>query len=54
MRDCVVERHDSPCEKFGNGLGSVITGMGSFIRLSQEIADNDRQMVSNMLYGHIA
>jgi len=49
VRDRVVERRDSLCEKIGDGLGGVITGVSGFVRLPQEVADNDRQMVSNML-----
>lgn len=53
MRDRVVKRHDSLCEKIGNGLGCVITGVSGFVRLPQEVTDDDWQMVSNMLDGDI-
>ena len=53
MGDRVVECHDSLCEEIGDGLGGIITGMSCFICVPQEVADNDRQMVSNMLDSNI-
>ena len=53
MRDRVVKSQDSLCEKIRDGFGGIITGVGGLIRFSQKIADNDRQMMSNMLNGDI-
>lgn len=53
MRDRVVKGHDSLCEKIGDRLWGVITIVSGFIRLSQEVADDDRQMVGDMFNGDI-